>query len=196
MSTKRIYIENEIRNSIEVKQKILDNSEILDLLEQMANHIVKSINDGGKLLLCGNGGSASDAIHIAGEIVGRFKKERKAYPAIALNADIATMTAIANDYGYDQVFSRQVEGLMQKDDILLGISTSGNSENIIKAFEKAKEVGGRTFLFSGKTGGKLKELADISIIVPSDITAHIQEAHECLYHILCGLLEENMTEKS
>lgn len=196
MNSNKAYIRNEIRNSIEAKQKILDDEGIILALGQMADQIIEVLNTGGKLLLCGNGGSASDAIHIAGEIVGRFQKERKAYQAVALNADVATMTAIANDYGYSQVFARQVEGLMQAGDILLGISTSGNSENIAEAFKKAKEIGGRTFLFSGKAGGKLKDMADINIIVPSDITAHIQEAHECLYHILCGLVENGMMEKN
>ena len=195
MSDYKMYIKTEIENSIDVKKKILVDEKILNALAHMAAQIVEVLSSGGKLLLCGNGGSASDAIHIAGEIVGRFQKERKAYHAVALNADVATMTAIANDYGYDQVFARQVEGLMRKDDILIGISTSGNSENIIKAFQKATELGGKTFLFSGKTGGKLKDMADISIIVPSDTTAHIQEAHECLYHILCGLVENGLMEK-
>jgi len=195
MGNNRAYIEKEIRNSIDVKKRVLDEGIIIDALGMMAYQCVDVLRAGGKLLLCGNGGSASDAIHIAGEIVGRFQQERKAYHAVALNADIATMTAIANDYGYDQIFARQVEGLMRKGDILIGISTSGNSSNIIAAFKKANEIEGKTFLFSGKTGGKLKKIADICIIVPSDVTAHIQEAHECLLHILCGLIENGMIEK-
>ena len=123
MSCIQEKIIGEIQDSIEAKQKVLDNSEILKTLELMADQITETLKKGGKILLCGNGGSASDALHFAGEIVGRFQKERKAYNAIALNADVATMTAIANDYGYDQVFSRQVEGLMTDKDVLIGIST-------------------------------------------------------------------------
>lgn len=185
-------IEREIVDSIEVKKEILKDKELLSTLATMANQIAASLKNNGKILICGNGGSASDALHIAGEIVGRFQKERNAYPAIALNSDVATMTAIANDYGYNQVFSRQVEGLMRPGDILLGISTSGNSENVIKAVEKAHEIGGKAFLLAGKSGGKLKDVCDLKIIVPSNVTAHIQEAHICLYHILCGLIEDAM----
>ena len=194
MSCIQEKIIGEIQDSIEAKQKVLDNSEILKTLELMADQITETLKKGGKILLCGNGGSASDALHFAGEIVGRFQKERKAYNAIALNADVATMTAIANDYGYDQVFSRQVEGLMTDKDVLIGISTSGNSKNIIKAVEKAHEIGGKAYLFSGKDGGKLKDICDLCIIVPSDVTTHIQEVHECLNHILCGLIENAMIE--
>lgn len=194
MSCIQEKIIGEIQESIEAKQKVLDNSEMLKTLELMADQITETLKKGGKILLCGNGGSASDALHIAGEIVGRFQKERKAYNAIALNADVATMTAIANDYGYDQVFSRQVEGLMTDKDVLIGISTSGNSKNIIKAVEKAHEIGGKAYLFSGKDGGKLKDICDLCIIAPSDVTTHIQEVHECLYHILCGLIENAMIE--
>ena len=194
MSCIQEKIIGEIQDSIEAKQKVLDNSEILKTLELMADQITETLKKGGKILLCGNGGSASDALHFAGEIVGRFQKERKAYNAIALNADVATMTAIANDYGYDQVFSRQVEGLMTDKDVLIGISTSGNSKNIIKAVEKAHEIGGKAYLFSGKDGGKLKDICDLCIIVPSDVTTHIREVHECLYHILCGLIENAMIE--
>lgn len=194
MSCIQEKIIGEIQDSIDAKQKVLDNSEILKTLELMADQITEALKKGGKILLCGNGGSASDALHIAGEIVGRFQKERKAYNAIALNADVATMTAIANDYGYDQVFSRQVEGLMTDRDVLIGISTSGNSKNIIKAVEKAHEIGGKAYLFSGKNGGKLKDICDLCIIAPSDVTTHIQEVHECLYHILCGLIENAMIE--
>lgn len=194
MSCIQEKIIGEIQDSIEAKQKVLDNSEILKTLELMADQITETLKKGGKILLCGNGGSASDALHMAGEIVGRFQKERKAYNAIALNADVATMTAIANDYGYDQVFSRQVEGLMTDKDVLIGISTSGNSKNIIKAVEKAHEIGGKAYLFSGKDGGRLKDICDLCIIAPSDVTTHIQEVHECLYHILCGLIENAMIE--
>jgi D-sedoheptulose 7-phosphate isomerase len=181
--------------SIETKQRILNNEEIIKSIDELANVIACSIKHGGKILICGNGGSASDSLHIAGEILGRFQKERKAYAAIALNSDVATMTAIANDYGYEEVFSRQVEGLMAPEDILLGISTSGNSKNIIRAFEKAHEIGGKTALLSGKDGGALKEMADYPIVVPSETTARIQETHMLIYHVLCEIVEDILFEK-
>jgi len=190
--TNEEIIKSDILASIEVKQKVVNSPEILKSIEKMAVEITDCIKTGGKLLICGNGGSASDALHIAGEIVGRFQQERKGYAAIALNSDVAIMTAVANDYGYDQVFARQVEALMDKDDILLGISTSGNSENIIRAVYKAHEIGGKAFALTGEDGGKLKEICDISFVAPSDVTAHIQEMHECAYHIICKLVEQNL----
>lgn len=186
-------IRKEMQISIDVKRQILEDSVLIERIADAGMRMADALKAGGKILACGNGGSASDAIHIAGEIVGRFQKERRAYAAIALNADLAVMTAVANDYDFDEVFARQVEGLMTAGDVLLGLSTSGNSANVIKAFEKAKEIGGTTILLSGKTGGKLRSMADIAIIVPSDVTAHIQEAHECIYHIFCGLIEEALT---
>ena len=184
------YIKKEIETSIEVKQRMLANPALLGQIKAAADCMTQALQQDGKILVCGNGGSASDALHIAGEIVGRFQKERKAYAVIALNADVAVMTAVANDYAYEQVFARQVEGLMNERDVLLGISTSGNSENVIHAFEKAKQLGGKTILLSGKDGGALRNMADIALVVPSDVTAHIQEGHECVYHILCGLVEQ------
>lgn len=184
------YIKKEIEASVEVKQRMLADPTLLRQIKAAADCMVQALWQGGKILVCGNGGSASDALHIAGEIVGRFQKARKAYAAIALNADMAVMTAVANDYAYEQVFARQVEGLMNERDVLLGISTSGNSANVIRAFEKAKQLGGRTILLSGKDGGILRDIADIALVMPSDVTAHIQEGHECIYHILCGLVEQ------
>lgn len=183
-------IRQEIQASIEVKQKILNDEEFIAQIEAAALCLIEALKQGGKILICGNGGSASDALHIAGEIVGRFQKERRAYAAVALNADPAVMTAVANDYDFEQIFARQVEGLMTEKDVLLGLSTSGNSANVIRAFEKAKQIGGKTVLLSGKSGGKLRMMADVPLVVPSDVTAHIQEAHECIYHILCGLVEQ------
>lgn len=182
-------IEKELRTSIEVKQKILNCKELLDDINDVAALMVDCLKCGNKILLCGNGGSASDSLHVAGELVGRFQKERKGYAVVSLNSDVATMTAIANDYGYEQVFARQVQALMNEGDILFGISTSGNSKNIIKAFEQAKELGGKTILLAGKDGGVLKSVADIDIVIPCETTAHIQEAHTCIYHILCEIIE-------
>lgn len=189
-------IRTRIQESIAAKQSLLEDTELIATIDRLAKDVAASILRGGKLLICGNGGSASDALHIAGEILGRFQMERPGYAAVALNADVATMTAIANDYGYEYVFSRQVEGLMQKDDILLGISTSGNSANIVRAFEKAKEKGGRTALLSGKDGGKLKAMADYPIVVPAKVTARIQECHLCIYHILCELVEAQIVAQT
>lgn len=185
-------IREEIWQSYDVKRRMLNDPAMIQAITEAAVCMADALKKGGKILTCGNGGSASDATHIAGEIVGRFEKERQAYAAVALNTDPSVMTAIANDYSFDHVFARQVEGLMKGSDVLLGLSTSGNSVNVIYAFEKAKEIGGKTILLSGRKGGRLQEMADISIIAPSDVTAHIQEAHACIYHVLCGLLEDAM----
>ena len=188
-------VKKRLEESISVKQKILGDEEMIHVISELANEITEVIRHGGKILVCGNGGSASDALHIVGELVGKFQIERNGYSAVALNADVATMTALANDYGYDYVFSKQVEALMSNNDLLIGISTSGNSQNVVKAFEKATEIGGRTALLSGKDGGKLKGMATYSIVVPSDITARIQEAHMCIYHIICEIVEKELSAK-
>ncbi len=183
-------IEDRIRESISTKESILSSTEILKAIEDAATLVVNCLGSDGKVLLCGNGGSASDALHIAGELIGRFQKERKSMPAYALNADVATMTAIANDYGYEKVFERGVEGLMKSGDLLIGISTSGNSENVYRAISKAKEIGGKTIALLGKNGGKIKDIADVSIIVPSNVTARIQESHIMIGHIICEIAED------
>lgn len=183
-------IEERIKESIKTKQALLDSPELLDLIGQTASLVSETLKGGGKILLCGNGGSASDALHIAGELVGRFQRERRALPAISLNADIATLTAVANDYGYDRVFERGVEGLMKRTDTLIGISTSGNSENVYLAIKKAKEIGGRTVAFLGRDGGKIKDIADIAVVVPGECTARIQETHIMIGHIVCEIAEE------
>lgn len=183
-------IKKRIKESIRVKQALIDSPELLDMIEQTANLVIETLKDGGKILLCGNGGSASDALHIAGEFTGRFQMERNALPAISLNADIAALTAVANDYGYDRVFERGVDGLMKKADILIGISTSGNSENVYLAIKKANEIGGKTAAFLGRDGGKIKDIADIAVVVPSDCTARVQESHIMIGHIVCEMAEE------
>jgi D-sedoheptulose 7-phosphate isomerase len=149
----------------------------------------ETLEAGHKILLCGNGGSAADAQHIAAELTGRYKIERKGLPAIALTTDTSALTAIGNDYGYEHVFARQVEALAQKGDLLIAISTSGNSQNVLYALEKAKEIGCRTVGLSGKGGGKMSDLCDINIVVPSDDTARIQEMHIMIGHILCQLID-------
>ncbi len=152
--------------------------------------IIEAYQRGGKVLLMGNGGSAADAQHIAAELVSRFKKERKALAAIALTTDTSILTAIGNDYGFDYVFSRQIEALAQPDDVVIGISTSGNSPNVLLAMEKAKEIGAKTIGLSGKDGGKLVQVSSLCIVVPSNDTPRIQEAHITIGHIICDLVEE------
>ena len=164
-------IKQRLNDSISVKQVLLDDSSFMDVVSRLADKIVECISNGGKLVLCGNGGSASDALHFAGEIVGRFVKERKAWPAVVLNADVATMTAIANDYSYDDVFVRQAEGHVKAGDIFIGISTSGNSENVYRAALKSKELGGCTACLAGKDGGKIAKVVDFPIVVPATVTA-------------------------
>ncbi len=181
---------------------IFDESASLkrEFVEEYAEDIVnlgilmgKRLKAGYKILICGNGGSAADSQHFAAEIVGRFEKERKGYPAVALTTDTSALTAIGNDYGFDRIFSRQVEALGQKGDILIGISTSGNSENVIKAVEVAKEIGIFTVGFLGKDGGKLKEIVDKAFIVKHPSTARIQEVHLTLEHTLCKIIDMYLT---
>ena len=151
--------------------------------------VTEALQRGNKVLLCGNGGSAADAQHIAAELTGRFKKERHPLPGIALTTDTSALTAIGNDYGFDQVFSRQVAALAKEGDVVIGISTSGNSLNVIYALETAKEMGCKALGLSGKGGGKMNDVCDINLIVPSDDTARIQEMHSLIGHILCQLVD-------
>lgn len=190
--TQTEIVKQRISDSIAVKQQLVANEKLINKVAALANEIVKCISKGGKLVICGNGGSASDALHFAGEIVGRFIKERKAWPAVVLNADVAAMTAIANDYGYDNVFARQAEGHVKPGDIFVGISTSGNSENVYRAQTKAKELGAIAACLVGKDGGKIGREADYSIIVPYPVTARVQECHIMIIHILCELVEEQL----
>lgn len=181
-----------IQDSISVKTALLNNDLLLNTVNSLAEEIVNGIEKGGKLVLCGNGGSASDALHFAGEIVGRFQKERCVWPAVVLNADVATMTAIANDYGYDDVFARQAEGHVTEKDIFIGISTSGDSENVLRAVEVAKKKGAKTAALLGKDGGKIGRVVDYPVIVPSKVTARVQESHILLIHIMCEIIEERL----
>lgn len=187
-------IKKRFEESIDVKSKILNDKELCQMIQEVCLAIIKVYKSGGKLILCGNGGSASDALHIAGELVGRFQMERKSLPAIVLNADVATITAIANDYGYENVFSRQVEGYMTDEDVLIGISTSGNSENIYRAIIKAKKIGGCTIGLLGGNGGKIGTAVDFPIIVPSDVTARVQESHIVIGHIICEIVESALAQ--
>lgn len=185
-------IRQRIIDSINVKKELLNNEGLIDMVGSVSEAIVKTINNGGKIVLCGNGGSASDALHFAGEIVGRFQKERNPWPAVVLNADVATLTAIANDYGYDDAFARQAKAHLTSKDVFVGISTSGNSTNVIRAVEVAKGIGANTVAFLGKDGGQLAKMVDYPIVVPCNTTARVQESHIMLIHIICELVEERL----
>ena len=189
-----MLVEDLIKQSISVKEKILHDGTMLKAIEKVSQVIIKSLQNHGKILLCGNGGSASDSQHIAAEFIGRFQCNRDSLPAISLNENTAVLTAVAHDYGYQEVFARAVEGLMKPEDVLIGISTSGDSENVYRAILKAKEIGGCTVALVGKTGGKIKEPADYNIVVPSDCTARIQESHIMIGHIICEIVENNFND--
>ena len=159
-------------------------------LEEASKLMVSTLKNGNKILLCGNGGSAADAQHIAAELTGRYKTERRGLPGIALTTDTSALTAISNDYGYAKVFDRQVEALANKGDLLIGISTSGNSANIISALNTAKELGCTTIGFSGRDGGQMNEVCDINLVVPSNDTPRIQEMHILFGHTLCQIVDD------
>ena len=175
--------------SAEVKKAVADT--LADKILEAITMARASYAKGGKLLLMGNGGSAADAQHIAAEFIGRYKKERRPVAAIALTVDSSILTCVGNDYGYDAVFSRQVEGLAKKEDVVIAISTSGNSENVIQGVDKAREIGAKTIGLLGNQGGKLKDKVDLAIVVPSTNTARIQEAHITIGHIICEILDED-----
>jgi len=182
-----------LKHNIEEQIDLLDKIKELDaFVEEAIACCTKTVSGGGKILLCGNGGSASDCQHIAAELTGRFLKERRPLPAIALTTDTSALTAIANDYGYSEVFSRQLEALANKGDTLIAISTSGNSENVIGAVNLAKSKALRVIGLLGRDGGRLKELCDISIVVPSDSTPRIQEAHILIGHTICEGIEKGL----
>lgn len=167
-------------------------SQVGPSLESLADLVCESLRQGGKVILCGNGGSAADAQHIAAEFVGRFVKDRPALASIALTTDTSILTAVGNDYGYDEVFSRQVAGVGRKGDVLIGITTSGNSANVLKAFEVAQSMGIHTVALAGRDGGKAAPMAEQAFVVGSKITAHIQECHIMLLHMLCAVIEAKM----
>ena len=169
-----------------------ENAHIVD---SAALAMARSLAAGGKVLVCGNGGSAADAQHMTGELLGRFLMERPSLPAVALTVDTSTLTAIGNDYGYEDIFSRQVQGLGRKGDVLVAISTSGNSGNVLKAIEAAREAGLAVVGFTGKGGGRMAALCDHLINVPSSHTPHIQEIHEAVMHLLCQLIDHYLFEK-
>lgn len=173
----------------EAVQKFKENC-LMDL-EQMANICRDAIRNDNKILFCGNGGSAADSQHLAAEFVGRFVKERQGLPAIALTTDTSILTAIGNDYGYEDVFRRQVEALGRKGDVLVGISTSGNSANVVKAFEQARVQGLKILALTGAKDSKMSELADVTIKVPAPVTARVQECHIMIGHMICAYIDED-----
>ncbi|MBA3828267.1 MAG: D-sedoheptulose 7-phosphate isomerase [Taibaiella sp.] len=181
-----------IKASIDTKQKVLSDKAMLSVIEQLVVAIIGAFRNGNKVLLCGNGGSAADAQHIAAEFTGRFYTDRNPLPSEALHCNTSYMTAVANDYGYDVVYSRLVRGMGKKGDVLIGLSTSGNSVNITKALQEAKEIGMITASFTGESGGKMKEISDFLINVPSTDTPRIQETHIMIGHIICQLVEQQL----
>ncbi|GAB5046368.1 D-sedoheptulose-7-phosphate isomerase [Thermodesulfovibrio sp. TK110] len=191
-----MQIEEKIRKAYEDSIKIKEQffKENINLIKEVAEIIAKTLNEGSKILIFGNGGSATDASHIAAEFVNRFKRERPGLPAIALNTDIAVITAIANDYDYSEIFARQIKALGNSGDIAIGISTSGSSRNVIKAVEVAKKRGLKTIAFTSIRGEKLISKVDYAFAVPSEDTPRIQETHITLGHILCELVEDILFE--
>ncbi len=188
-------IQTIIEGSIQVKQALLKDEQLMLEIEKTVNAITFAFKNGNAVYFAGNGGSAADAQHLAAEFSGRFYKDRKALPSDALHCNSSYLTAVANDYSYDVIYARLLEGLAKPGDILVGISTSGNSGNIVKAFEMAKSIGVVTVGFTGATGGKMKPLSDFLINVPSTTTPRIQESHILVGHIICELVEENIFSK-
>jgi D-sedoheptulose 7-phosphate isomerase len=185
-------IKNIIQASIDVKQKVLQKGELLSTVEKVIDAITISLKNNNRIYFCGNGGSAADAQHLAAEFSGRFYTDRKALPAEALHCNTSYLTAVANDYSFDVIYARLIDGIGHKGDVLIGLSTSGNSPNIVKAFEAAKEKGIITIGFTGVSGGAMKSLSDYLINIPSTDTPRIQESHIMLGHIICELVEEKV----
>ena len=183
-------IETISKDSIKSKQEFFENVKNIEIIDQTVKLIVDCYNNGGKLIVFGNGGSAADSQHVAAEFIVRFEKEGKALPCIALTTDSSVLTAAANDYDFSKVFSRQIEAIAKKEDVLLAISTSGNSENIIEAVKEGKNKGASVVALTGNNGGKLVGKADISIVVENNNTARIQEIHVTIIHILCKIIED------
>lgn len=189
---KLAYAQASLNEGIDAHKRLI--AESADIIIQIADRLTDCLARGGKILLCGNGGSAADAQHVAAEIVGRYTRERPGWAAIALTTDTSILTAVGNDYGFEQVFSRQVEGLAKVGDVLVGISTSGNSPNVLRAVEKANEIGVTTIGFTGGKGGALPGVTELCFVAPADKTAHIQELHIVAWHLICDLVESALTE--
>jgi len=188
-------IKKAISHSIEVKEQLLSDQEIIGRIVEVVDVCINAFKNEGRVLFCGNGGSAADAQHLAAELSGRFYFDRQPLDAEALHVNTSYLTAVANDYSYDEVYARLVQAKGKKGDILIGLSTSGNSGNVINAFRAAREKGMTTVAFTGKTGGKMKEISDFLINIPSEDTPRIQESHILIGHILCELIESKLFEK-
>lgn len=188
-------IRKKIAKIIEAHKKAIADFETdgIETIIAAAELIIKTLKQNGCLYICGNGGSAADAQHIASELVGKFEQERKSLPAVALTTDTSIITSIANDYGYEAVFSKQIEALVKKGDVLLAISTSGASKNIIAAAELAKKKGAAVLAFTGKSNSKLEQISDICFCTNNESTARSQEIHQLGFHIICGLVEDSFT---
>lgn len=189
------YIKNQISKSIETKQKILNDESLLAQIKQAGLKCIEIYKNGNKTLIAGNGGSAADAQHIAGEFVSRFYFDRPGIPSIALTTDTSILTAIGNDYGYERLFARQLEANGVKGDLFIGISTSGNSKNILEALDVCKNKGIFSVGLSGQSGGAMQELCDLCIKVPSNETPRIQESHILIGHMICAIVEEELFGK-
>ncbi len=185
----KVAIKKLIKASLDTKQALLENEELILTIDSVVKMVVPAFNNGKKVHFCGNGGSAADAQHLAAEFSGRFYKNRRALPSEALHCNTSYLTAVANDYSYDVIYSRLVDGIMEKGDVLIGLSTSGNSKNIVKAFETARAKGIITVGMTGENGGAMRELSDYLINIPSSVTPRIQEAHILVGHIICELVE-------
>lgn len=190
-----LEVQSRIRASIKVKEQLLLETTLMDCIEKTVHAIISLYQSGHKLYLCGNGGSAADAQHIAAELSGRFYYDRKPLYAEALHVNSSYVTAVANDYGYDAVYERMIEAAGQPGDVLIGISTSGNSPNVVKALLKAKASGMRTIGFTGEKGGAMRDICDFLINIPSSDTPRIQECHILIGHIICELVEQNLFPK-
>ena len=183
-------IKAELKESIEVKNYVLNS--LVPQIEQAAKIMIAALKKGNKILFFGNGGSAADAQHLAAELIGRYRMERKSLPALSLSTDTSILTCLGNDYGFDTIFARQIEGLAQKGDIAVGISTSGNSKNVLAGLEKAKALGCKTIGLLGCDGGKIAKMVELEITIPCKNTPRVQECHITIGHILCGLIEQEL----
>ena len=187
-----------IKDTIELHKKLIAEFEAagVETVIQTAGIITDCFRRGGCVYLCGNGGSAADCQHIAGELIGRFRRQRRALPAVALSTDTSVITCIGNDYSFEQIFSRQVEALVEADDILWAFSTSGSSPNIVAAAQLAKEKGAKIIAFTGRPGSTLEQIADLCLCVDTQWTSSVQEVHQLAYHIICNLIEQNFCNES
>lgn len=188
-------VKNAIKHSISVKEQILSDNKLIERIEEISAIIEYCYQNDSKVLFCGNGGSAADAQHLAAELSGRFYFDRPPLFAEALHVNTSYVTAVANDYSYDEIFARLTKAMGRKGDVLIGLTTSGNSNNIIKAFEEAKKIGMTTIAFTGYSGGKIREISDFLINIPSTDTPRIQESHIMIGHIICELVEEKLFKK-